>query len=489
MSAPALAVVEQGAPHAPLTYPTMPQVIEAEQAVLGSCIMANRLIPQMSAIVTAKDFFDPLHQRIWTACLAIDGEQRPVTALTLRTALGQDPAWTEISWQYLCDVTAMSTTERECRALAHDVASTALRRRAMQAIWEAQEELSDPPQRPITEILAPVVRAADEAAERVRGETDPSVSECAHAFLRELETGESARPAFVSGMDKMDGELGGFFPSDLVVIGGRPGMCKSALLTCLARAAARGGARVDLFSIEMSRRDNVARILCDIDYDSHPENPLWYSKLMRGRVNGVERGRAAEASVALSRLDIAIHDSGSMTMPQIASLSRARASRFGRPAMVAIDHLQIVRATSPKQSRYEIITEASAAAKALAKQLECPVVLLSQLSRGVEARGEKERMPTLADLRESGSIEQDADIIVMLYRPAFYVWQKRPRNPHDPKMVEWQAEFDSVKNRLEISVPKHRHGAMFDCTLYVEPGASAIRDDKPMLRQEWGEPV
>lgn len=460
----------------------LPLCIEAEQAVIGTCMVINSTIPQISAAMAQADLYDPFHRRVFEAVLRIDGEGRPVTPLTIRSALGNDPAWDEISWHYLVDMAAVSVGPREAAELARDIAAIALRRRAVIAMRDAQDEIAAPPKRALAEILAPIVGIADKAAESGRGETDPQAGECAFTFLREIEEGKQATFSFRCGLAKLDDELGGFFPQDLIVVGGRPGMGKSMLLTCLARRAAKFG-RVDIFSIEMSRRDNVARMLCDIDYDSHTGNALWYKRLTRGGPSVSERERAALASVELAKLDIAIHDSGSVTMAQIAAISRARAARHGKPSMVAIDHLQIVSPSSAngRDTRSTELTRITKDAKALAKTLDCPVFLLSQLNRAVESRGEKERMPTLADLRESGSIEQDADLIIMLYRPAFYLWQKKPRDcgHTDPRFAEWKAKYDPVANSLEVSVPKNRHGPMFDCRLFVDPGAAAIRDEKP----------
>lgn len=467
-----------------VTYPRLPSNIEAEQVVLGACIRSNELVPQVFAICGPDDFADPLHRRIAAAIGQLDGEHRPATAITLLTALGDDPAWKEIDPGYLRNLSYVSDTGSVVLAIAQDIAALAMRRRAIIAIWDAQEELGGPPNRSVSAILAPVVAVCDAAAQRFEASTHGSGSAAVIA-LRVVDAAqdEEKQDGVSSGLAKLDDVIGAFYPSDLSVVAGRTGMGKSSLGTNLARAAANAGLHVDYFSLEMTRAQLAARLVTDLDYDRFSaahQRPLSYSRLIRRQMTGVELERARASAELLTALEIDIYDQGSLTIDEIASLSRASQSRRKSKGVVIIDHLHIVRPSRDYDSRHREITEITHRAKELAKQLAQPVVLLAQLNREADKRNGTDRMPTLSDLRESGSIEEDADNVLLLYRPAYYVERKRPAlGQADPGWLSWLADIEPVRHRLDIRIEKNRNGAPDTITLWCDIGACAIRDADP----------
>jgi replicative DNA helicase len=285
-------------------------------------------------------------------------------------------------------------------------------------------------------------------------------------------------PAVTTGLAKLDEVFGGLQAGDLAVYAGRPGMGKSAMLMTTALGAARQNRPVIVFSLEMSQERLLERMGCDIDFDTHHLDPLSYHWFRKGDLRPYQVERMAQA-VRRMPDNLKIFDRGDLTIHEIAALARAEAQRSSRMGVVVIDYLQKVRATDRYAgNKVQEITEISGAAKALAMRIGWPVVVGAQLNRGVESREEK--TPTLSDLRESGAIEQDADQVVGLYRPAYYIGKRRPAGGSmDPRWHAWQAEYEPVKNHLDLFVLKNRHGEENSVKVHCDMRASAIRDEEP----------
>jgi replicative DNA helicase len=469
----------------PALYPKLPFEVEAEQSCLGGCLISPAKIPQVIAACSAEDFYEPLHRRIASAIFALDKERRPVTPLTVKTALGDDAGLAEVGGHgYLANMASAAADDPVNAArLVSDVAA---RRAAMMAIWDAQEILSRG-EKSITDILKPVIAAADRAAERDSARAgSESAGDAAYALLRSLEQPDEA-PGVPTGLNALDEMLGGLSPGNLYVLAGRPGAGKSAVACSMARYAAQAGAHAEYYSLEMPRRQLSARMVCDLDYDRRESGayPLQYSKLLRRKFTPYETTRAMEAQGVLRDLPITIHDRDSMTMADIAGLSRARATKLKGPGVVIIDHLHFLRPDDRyRGNQTQELGECAKAAKRLARALGWPVLLLAQLNRQVESRPEKERMPTLADLRQSGEIEEAADVVMFLHRPAYYVERRRPRNgSSDPEWGQWLTDMDPVRHRLDIDIAKHRNGETGLVQAHVEIGSNSIRDQETRLSE------
>jgi replicative DNA helicase len=249
----------------------------------------------------------------------------------------------------------------------------------------------------------------------------------------------------------------------------------------VARAAAEAGAVVEYFSLEMPRRQLAARLVADMAFDKtgHGEYPLQYSRLLRRRATPHEILRAQDAADALVYLPLTIHDRDAMTFAEIAALARSRAAKTESIGLVVVDHMHFVRPDDRyRGNQTQELGEIAKAAKRLARALGWPVLLLAQLNRQVEQRPEKERMPSLADLRQSGEIEEAADAVIFLHRPAYYVERRRPER-HSPEWGAWKGEMEPVRHELRIDVAKHRNGETGSFTAFVEIGANAVRDGSP----------
>ena len=467
-------------PHTDHGYPALPYEPAAEQAALGALIANNKAIPQAQAICAAMDYYEPLHQRIAVAIYALEKDGRPVTPFTVKAHLGDDADLKEVGGHaYLCTIVAGAPTNAvECSRI---VADTAARRAAMIAISDAQEMLARG-DTAITDILKPVIAAADRAAERDSARAGTAgAGDAAYALLRSFDVPDEAA-GVSTGLKELDDLIGGLSPGNLYVLAGRPGTGKSAFGCSLARAAAQAGPPAEFYSIEMPARQIAARIVCDLDFDLKVTSafPLQYSRLLRRKYTDGDIERATLATGALRSLPITIHDRDSMSMLDIAGLARARAAKIGKSGVVIIDHLHFLRPDDRyRGNQTQELGECAKAAKRLARALGWPVVLLAQLNRQVESRPEKERMPTLADLRQSGEIEEAADVVMFLHRPAYYVERRRPRTgPVAPEWGAWLEEMEPVRHELNIDVAKNRNGETGIISAFVEIGANAIRDKR-----------
>lgn len=469
-------------PPSAITYPRLPAEIEAEQSCLGGCMLRNAIIPRVEAICTPDDFSEALHKRIATAIYSIAKESRPVTPLTVKAYLGTDPVLVEMGdFEYLVNLTLAAG--QDTPVAAQVVADTAARREAMIAIWDAQEMLARG-DTSIVDILKPVVAAADRAADRDSAKSGSgAVGDAADEFIRSLDSPDYTR-GVSTGLSDLDKIIGSLDPGNLYVIAGRPGMGKSAVGVALASAAAQATIPVEYFSLEMPRRQLSARLITELDFDhvplGHGEYPLQYSRLLRRKHGAHEALRAREAADRARALPITIHDRSSVTMAEITGLARARASRLGELGVVIVDHMHLIRPDDRyRGNQTQELGETVKAAKRLALALKWPVVLLAQLNRQVESRPEKERMPTLADLRQSGEIEEAADVVMFLHRPAYYVERRRPPlGDRDPGWAAWKMDMDPVRHVLNIDVAKNRHGETGNVRVFVDIGANAIRDGR-----------
>lgn len=471
----------------------LPFDVEAEQALLGACLIDQARIVIAGAHLGPDDFYDPLHSRIWQTFCTMDGEHRPVAPLTVNMQMRDDAGLTEVGGiGYLGGLVQAtpalvpSSSVATITEWARSLADLSARRTSMIALLEAHEMLGRRDSS-VVQVLRPIVAAADRIAEKSDHNTGSrEAGDAALDLMRELENRDSLGPVGVTtGLNKLDDLLGGLYPENLIIVAGRPGMGKSTKAKNLARAVAQAGLPVEYFSLEMSKRELSAGLVCDLDFCSRQNAsvpPVHYSRLLKRRVSDSEFERATMAARELKSLPIFIHDRDGMTMPEIASLARARAAQAsGKVGLIIIDHLQIVRPSDRyRGNRVSELTEMTGQAKALAKAIKWPVVLLSQLSRDIERRPEKERMPLLSDLRESGSIEQDADVVIGMLRIGHYIRARKPvLGDRDPDHGKWLAEYEPVKNRLELGVIKNRHGACDTIKCFVDIAAGAIRDEDP----------
>lgn len=456
-----------------------PDDAELEQAILGACLLDETNIDEIASACTPADFFHAPHGSIADAIFALHLERVPVTPLTVAARLADDPRLGEIGGRNYLAGLAFAAPKTGGLALARTLADMRLRRDAIRAASETSEALCMPSVG-VLEAMRPVLDMADQAAAALGKREFVPIRAAADMMLKRAEEVAAGKPvvAATTGVGLLDETIGGLQAGDLVVYAGRPGMGKSALLMTSALRTAMEGRPVLFFSLEMTQERLLQRVGCDLDFDENPSNPISYSWFRNGSANQTQIGRLAEGLTRLPET-LTIFENGALTIHEIASLARAHAAKYSGLGLVVIDYLQKVAASDRyRGNRVQEVTEISGAAKALAMRLKWPVLVGAQLNRGVESREEKR--PSLTDLRESGSIEQDADAVIGLFRPGYYIEKSKPAaGSADPNYQAWKADFDQEKNRLDLFVLKNRNGAEDSLSVFCDMRASAIRNEKP----------
>jgi replicative DNA helicase len=460
---------------------TLPQNIEAEAALLGALMIDNRLVEDVQLKLRPEHFFEPLHGRIYESILRMTDNNRVANPVTLRPLFDADEAMKEVGGPaYLAQLTGSGAAVIGARDFAAQIYDLALLRALVGVGRDLVEGALD-----TSEVIAPLgqIEKAETELYKVaeEGGVEGKAKSFADASKLALEMAERALNSgghlsgFTTGLNSMNSKIGGMHKSDLVIVAGRPGMGKSALGTNMAVACAQrflrdaedgiapeksAGAPVVLFSLEMSADQLATRILAE-------QSGITSENLRTGRITQHEFRDLARAAAELQSLPLYIDDTPGLT---IAAL-RTRARRLKRQkgiGMVVVDYLQLLQGTGRgNDNRVQEISEISRGLKQLAKELDVPVIGLSQLSRAVEQREDKR--PQLSDLRESGSIEQDADIVLFIYREDYYAKgvevemptpEEAVSNPDKAaKYSDWKQKFDDVAGKAEIIVAKQRHGS------------------------------
>lgn len=470
--------------------------MDIEQALLGAMLIDERAIARAASVCECDDFFDPLHQRLADFMFRAGESGRPVNPLMVKSALRTDPGLLEIAQinktgdpgQYLVSLAKATPAVPNVEDYGRVIADLRAKRDAADAMAYSRDLMADPDIDAGT-ALAPIIEVYDRTQARGPSALDTqSIGEASGELLKEAEAAEKRKEsiAIPTGSAKLDDVMGGLYPGNLIIAGGRPGMGKSILGMAFCKAAEVSGFAPHLFSLEMSRREVSARAMAEMDYEpalAAGHKPLAYNVLLHHKgLSGSEWDRAIAAQEALNRSLFDICDRGKLNINQIGALARARASRLkgtSRGIMVVIDHLQIVGVNERRKdrTRNDEIAEITGGSKELAKRLACPVVLLSQLRREVDQRDDKH--PQIADFREGGSIEQDADVMLGLYRPFYYA----PAAIRHAKTVEARTNAQTVaeeqKNLLEVEFLKNRNGPTPSVNLWIDVRSSVIRDEKP----------
>ncbi len=443
-----------------------PAEIELEQAVLGAVLVDNRRLESLTAALRAEDFSDPLHQRTFETMLKVWEQGRAITPVTLSALMRSDPGLAELNANYfgtLADAAPAITNVKELARIIHEAAVRRELLRIGEDLVNASYEISI--DRPPNKLIEESEKALYRVSESAKYGTGPI--DFAESLRRTIELAEKAQArggrisGLATGFIEIDSLLGGLQPSDLIILAGRPGMGKSSLATNMAFHAVRAyvqdmeagaevprGAPVLLFSLEMAAQQLAARIISEVT-----EIEMW--KIRNGKFTEEEWEKFVLAMQDLSTLPLYIDDSGGISMAQIAARAR-RLKREKNIGCVIIDHIQLVSGSGRTENRVQELTEISKNLKVLAKELDVPVVALSQLSRAVDARDDKR--PVLSDLRESGSIEQDADVVMFVYREEYYLKTREP-DPSSPDHAKWIEKCERATGKAEVIVEKHRHGA------------------------------
>ncbi len=448
----------------------LPHNFEAEQALLGAILINNDAHARVSDFLRPEHFFDPVNGRIFEAAAKLIERHQVATPVTLKNAFEGDPALADAGGaKYLARLAASAVTIVNAADYGRAVFDLHLRRKLI----ELAETMRVEAERPGVDATA--VQQIETAEQQLfdlaeKGEFDGGFRSFNDVLTSAIEMAEAAykregrltgAPTGFADLDKM---LGGLQPSDLLIVAGRPSMGKTAFATNIAYNAARqcrfdvdahgenkvaDGAVVGFFSLEMSAEQLATRILAEASGVSS-------DRIRRGDLNNDEFQRVVEANQLLTRLPFFIDDTPALSVAQLRTRAR-RLKRTQALSMIVVDYLQLLRpgSSKPSDNRVQEISEITRGLKALAKELNVPVLALSQLSRAVEQREDKR--PQLADLRESGSIEQDADVVMFIFRQEYYLQRAEPEMATEAH-EKWQAKMDEVHNLAEVIIGKQRHG-------------------------------
>jgi replicative DNA helicase len=488
---------------------TLPHNIEAEAALLGALMIDNRLVEDIGLKLKAHHFFEPLHGRIYEAILKLTDSNRVANPVTLRPLFDGDENIKEVGGAaYLAQLTGSGAAVIGARDFAGQIYDLALLRSLIGVGRDLVEGALD-----TSEDVAPLAQIERAETELYKvaeqGGAEGRAKTFGEAALDSIRNAEAALnrggglTGITSGFTGLNSRIGGLQRSDLIIVAGRPGMGKTALATNMAFAAAErflqdqadgieasraAGAPIAIFSLEMSAEQLVTRVLSE-------QSQVTAEQIRTGNLARQEFANFARTADRLHSLPFYIDDTPGLT---IAAL-RARARRLKRQkgiGLVVVDYLQLLSGSgkgSSADNRVQEISEISRGLKQLAKELDVPVIGVSQLSRAVEQREDKR--PQLSDLRESGSIEQDADIVLFVYREEYYLKAHEPKHPipGDPVEVftafeEWESKHRQVAGMAELIVAKNRHGGTGKERLRFEGRFTKFSDsaDEERLPEERG---
>ncbi len=457
----------------------LPHNIEAEQALLGALLVNNDVYDRVAGLITETHFYDPVHGRIFSIAAQRIQKNALASPVTLKAFLEDDPGLAELGGPaYLARLAGAAISVFAARDYAQMIYDLAIRRDLIAIGQEISEKAAtvDVDSEPSEQIV--------EAEQRLyqlgeAGSVDNGFQSFLHAVTDAVNMANAAYQregglAGVStGLIDMDKKLGGLHKSDLLILAGRPSMGKTSLATNIAYNIAKAhkkgqlpdgsegsvdGGVVGFFSLEMSSEQLAARILSEA-----AEVPS--EQIRRGDMTETEFRRFVEAAKALEACPLYIDDTPALPISALAARARRLKRQHGLDVLI-VDYLQLVRPASAKDNRVNEVSDITQGLKAIAKELDIPVIALSQLSRQVENRDDKR--PQLSDLRESGSIEQDADVVMFVFREEYYKEREKPGDHDVEAMMKWQDEMEHLHGKAEIIIGKQRHGPIGTVELSFE---------------------
>ena len=440
-----------------------PSNLEAEQALLGSILVNNDIIDEVSTIVNSNIFYDPAHIKIYEVIESLNNKGMIANPITLKNFFEKDNMLNEVGGtEYLVKLTRFSGSAKQAVDYAKIIHEMYLRRELVQISDKlSSDTLNASSQEQNAEnIIESTEKSLFDLAER--GSFSQSFLKFNQALDQTIEMATLAMKSdqgivgVPTGLTDLDEKLGGLHKSDLVILAGRPGMGKTALATNIAYHASQNllsrqeKSSVAFFSLEMSSEQLSTRILSE-------QARIKSDDIRRGKVTESEINRYIETSRNIYNLPLYIDETPAITISTLSNRARRIKRLFGL-SLIVVDYIQLMRAPSSNNradNRVQEVSEITQGLKALAKELKVPVLALSQLSRAVESRDDKK--PQLSDLRESGSIEQDADVVMFVFREAYYLENKQPKLG-SIEHAEWQSKMNDVNGLADIILGKQRHG-------------------------------
>ena len=456
-------------------FKELPNNIEAEQSVIGSILTQNEIFDEITGIISDKNFFDPMHQKIFSSIQNLIYKGLLANPITLKNYFENENDDLNVP-EYLIKITKFSTSSRQAIEYSKIIYDMFVRRELI----KISENIIDTAKLNDINING---KSIIENSERIlydlaeKGSFNSNIIKFDEAVRQTIDMASSAYKneegivGVPTGLRDLDDRLGGLHKSDLVIIAGRPAMGKTALATNIAFNAATNIQKtnrkscVAFFSLEMSSEQLSTRILAE-------QSRIKSNDIRRGKISEEQFEQFLETSKNISELPLYIDETPAISIAALSNRAR-RIKRLYGLDMVVVDYIQLMRASNFKEGRVQEISEITQGLKALAKELSVPVLALSQLSRAVETRDDKK--PLLSDLRESGSIEQDADVVMFVYRESYYLKNKEPR-PATVEHAEWQAKMNEISHLAELIIGKQRHGPTGTITLEFEEMFTKFKD-------------
>ncbi len=476
-----------GAPDA-IPFRSAPHNLDAEQALLGAILVNNEAQDRVSSFLDADHFYDPLHSAIYETAAKLIASGKRATPITLRTFFETAPPINPKLTvpQYLGHLAADATTIINAFEYGRTIYDLAIRRRLIVIGEDLVNQAYDSP------VDQPPEAQIEEAESRLFGLAE--AGKYGQGFMTfgtaltnaiEMANNAYARQGGLSGiatsLRDLDSKMGGLQSSDLIILAGRPSMGKTALATNIAFNVAKAyrtekqpdgtdktidGAVVGFFSLEMSAEQLATRILSE-------QAEISSEKIRRGLIDEAEFGRLVQVSRAMSEIPLFIDQTGGLSIAQLCARARKLKRQHGLGLLI-VDYLQLLTGSARRsEGRVQEVSEITVGLKALAKELEVPVIALSQLSRQVEQREDKR--PQLSDLRESGSIEQDADVVMFVFREEYYVERTKP-SEGTAEFQDWMAKMQIVSGKAEVIIGKQRHGPVGSVTMAFEGSFTRFSD-------------
>jgi replicative DNA helicase len=453
----------------------LPNNIEAEQSIIGSILLNNEIFDEINLLINSKNFYDPMHQKIFMAIEKLIYSGMLANPITLKNYFENEKDELNIP-NYLFKITKFSTSSRQAIEYSKLIYDLYVKRELIKIseniIDTAKSNDLDNDGKSIIENFE---KSLFDLAEK--GSFSSSLVKFDEAMKMTIEMASSAYKneegivGVPTGLTDLDYRLGGLHKSDLLIIAGRPSMGKTALATNIAFNAAKKiqndgrKSTIAFFSLEMSSEQLSTRILAE-------QSRIKSNDIRRGKISEEQFDKFIEISKNISELPLYIDETPAISIAALSNRAR-RIKRLYGLDMVVVDYIQLMKASNFREGRVQEISEITQGLKALAKELSVPVLALSQLSRAVEHRDDKK--PQLSDLRESGSIEQDADVVMFVYREAYYLQGKEPR-PATVEHAEWQAKMNDISHLAEIIIGKQRHGPTGNVMLEFEAMFTKFKD-------------
>ncbi len=457
-------------------FKELPNNIEAEQAVIGSILVTNEIFDEINTIISNSNFYDPMHQKIFDAIESLIYKGMLANPITLKNYFKDEKDDLNVP-EYLVKITKFSTSTRQAIEYSKIIYDMFVRRELIkiseQTIDSAKiNDLETNGQN----IIENSEKLLFDLAEK--GSFNSALIKFDDAIRQTIEMASAAYKneegivGVPTGLRDLDDKLGGLHKSDLIIIAGRPSMGKTSLATNIAFNAAKNllendkKSSVAFFSLEMSSEQLSTRILSE-------QAKIGSNDIRRGRISDEQFDKFIETSKNISELPLYIDETPAISIAAMSNRAR-RIKRLNGLDIIIVDYIQLMKGTTNnKDGRVQEISQITQGLKALAKELSVPVVALSQLSRQVEQRDDHK--PQLSDLRESGSIEQDADVVMFVYREGYYLQRKEPREA-TVEHAEWQAKMNEVAHLAEIIIGKQRHGPIGKVTLEFEERYTKFKD-------------